>query len=59
MTRQSTAGTVILVVAKAFAIGKALHLAVYFIAMVRNSILTALLILRWSCSCLSIVVSFM
>ena len=59
MTRQCTAGTVILVVAKAYAIGKALHLAVYFIAMLRNSILTALLMLRWSCSCLSMLVSFM
>ena len=48
-----------LVVTKAYAIGKALHLAVYFIAMLRNSLLAALVMLGWSCSCLSTVVSFM
>ena len=61
MTRQRTAGTAgtAVLVAKAYAIGKALHLAVYFIAMLRNSLLAALVILGWSCSCLSTVVSFM
>ena len=51
------AGTVVLVVAKAYAVDKALHLAVYFIAMPRNSLLAVLVILGWSCSCLSTVVS--
>ena len=54
-----TACTVVLVVTKASAVGKALHLAVYFIAMLRNSLLAALVMVRWSCSCLSTVVSFM
>ena len=36
-----TVGMVV-VVAKAYAVGKALHLAVYFIAMLRNSLLAAL-----------------
>ena len=47
----------VLVVAKAYAVGKALHLAVYFIAMLTNSLLAALVMLGWSCSCLSTVVS--
>ena len=59
LTRQRTAGTAVLVVANAYAIGKVLHLAVYFIAMLRNSLLAALVMLRWSSSCLSTVVSFM
>ena len=58
LSRHRTVGMVV-VVAKAYAVGKALHLAVYFIAMLRNSLLAALVMLRWSCSCLSTVVSFM
>ena len=54
-----TACTVVLVVTKAYAVRKALHLAVYFIAMLRNSLLAALVMVGWSCSCLSTVVSFM
>ena len=49
----------ILVVAKVYAIGKALHLAVYFIAMLTNSLLPGLVMLGWSCSCLNTVVSCM
>ena len=49
---------VVLVVAKAYALGRALHLAGY-LAMLWNSLPTALVMLRWwSCSCLSTVVSF-
>ena len=58
LTRKRTAGTVI-VVAKAYAVGKELHLTVYFIAMLRNSLLKALVMLQWSPSCPSTVVSFM
>ena len=47
----------VLVVAKAYAVGKALHLAVYFIAMLTNSLLEVLVMLGWSCSCLSTVVT--
>ena len=55
---QRTAGTAVLVVAKAYAVGKALH-SLYFIAILRNSLLAALVMLGWSCSYLSTVGSFM
>ena len=59
VARQRTAGTAVLVVAKDYVVGKALHLAVCVIAMLRNSLLTTFVMLGWSCSCLSMVVSFM
>ena len=43
--------------AKAYGVGKALHLAVLLIAVLKNSLLTALVTLGWSLSCLDTVVS--
>ena len=43
--------------AKAYAVGKALHLAVLLIAVLKNTLLTALVTLGWSRSCLNTVVS--
>ena len=53
------AGTAVLVVTKAYAVGKAVPFSCLLIAMLRNSLLAALVMLWWSCSCLGMIVSFM